>query len=56
MGEVAEMMLEGLLCSGCGACFDDEESPGHPRKCAECREPEPKQVAPKPRRARKGRK
>lgn len=35
MGEIAEMMLEGLLCEGCGVCIDGG-APGHPRKCGEC--------------------
>lgn len=35
MGDVAEMMLEGLLCSGCGIVIDDD-APGHPRKCNDC--------------------
>lgn len=35
MGEVAEMLIEGLLCEGCGI-FLDGEHPGYPRKCEEC--------------------
>lgn len=35
MGEIAEMMLEGILCDGCGA-FIDEHPPGHTRSCANC--------------------
>jgi hypothetical protein len=35
MGEVAEMMLEGILCESCGE-FIDGENPGHPRECADC--------------------
>ena len=36
MGEMAEAMLEGLLCEQCGALIDGEQ-PGYPRKCADCR-------------------
>jgi hypothetical protein len=32
MGEIADMMLEGLLCEQCGV-FIDEDPPGHPRNC-----------------------
>lgn len=35
MGEIAEMMLDGLLCESCGGVIDMEES-GHPRRCASC--------------------
>lgn len=35
MGEIADMMLDGTLCEGCGELLDGEE-PGHPRKCAFC--------------------
>lgn len=33
MGEIAEMMLDGTLCEGCGSYIDDSE-PGHPRYCS----------------------
>lgn len=40
MGEVAEIMIEGLLCSGCGAWMDSvlngEDAPGHPVYCDDC--------------------
>lgn len=35
MGEIAEMMLDGTLCQGCGVYLDDE-SFGVPRYCSEC--------------------
>jgi len=35
MGEIADMILEGMLCEECGT-FIDDECPDHPRKCAEC--------------------
>lgn len=38
-GEIAEMMLEGLLCQGCGEFMGDEESgegQGFPGYCAGC--------------------
>lgn len=40
MGEIAEMILEGILCEGCGEALDDmmggAEAPGYPRRCAGC--------------------
>lgn len=40
MGEIADMMLEGLLCEGCGEAFDDvvdgADAPGFPRRCPTC--------------------
>lgn len=33
MGEIADMMLDGVLCAGCGAAIDGEES-GYPRYCS----------------------
>lgn len=53
MGEIAEMMLEGVLCQYCGVLMDDYclpddhpedkeppviEAPGYPRTCADCAE------------------
>lgn len=35
MGEIAEAMLNGLLCEQCGALIDGEE-PGYPRICSDC--------------------
>lgn len=34
MGEVADMMLEGILCEGCGVYLGDEI--GYPRRCKDC--------------------
>ena len=36
MGEIAEMMLDGTFCEGCGEVMDDHESPGYPRRCEAC--------------------
>jgi hypothetical protein len=36
MGEIAEAMLSGLFCEGCGTVFDDFEEPGLPRRCEAC--------------------
>lgn len=40
MAEIADMMIDGTLCSDCGVCMDDilagEEAPGHPRTCDDC--------------------
>lgn len=34
MGEIAEMMLNGLMCEGCGVFMDDFEETGYPRYCS----------------------
>jgi hypothetical protein len=34
MGEIAEMMLEGMLCEGCGEFLGDGD--GFPARCASC--------------------
>ena len=44
MGEIAEMILDGTLCEGCGEVFGDFDSPGFPRRCSACR---PRAVSPK---------
>ena len=36
MGDIADMMLDGTLCEGCGVYVDDETT-GYPRRCAACR-------------------
>lgn len=36
MGEIADMMLDGTLCEGCGVYLEDEDSDGVPRRCAGC--------------------
>lgn len=40
MGEIADMMIDGELCSGCGAWMDEildgEEAPGYPVYCDDC--------------------
>uniref|UniRef100_A0A6M3K994 Uncharacterized protein n=1 Tax=viral metagenome TaxID=1070528 RepID=A0A6M3K994_9ZZZZ len=41
MGDIADMMLEGILCETCGEFLDDG-APGHPRRCPACREYERK--------------
>lgn len=40
MGEVAEMMLDGTLCSSCGAYVG--EMGGVPVTCRDCRDPTPR--------------
>ena len=35
MGEIAESIIEGILCESCG-CLVDGSATGHPRKCADC--------------------
>ena len=40
MGEIAEMMLDGTLCEGCGEYMgdgvDDDDTPGFPVRCETC--------------------
>ncbi len=46
MGEIAEMMLDGTLCEGCGVFMEDLapenegdqilDPPGSPRRCDDC--------------------
>lgn len=37
MGELVDLMLEGILCMQCGS-FIDHSHAGHPRACADCEE------------------
>lgn len=43
MGEIADMMLDGTLCEGCGVYLGDEC--GYPRYCSGCRPPRKKAAA-----------
>jgi hypothetical protein len=36
MGDIAEMILEGLLCQVCGAYIEEGEAEGYPRSCSDC--------------------
>jgi len=45
MGDIADMMQEGILCETCGVLMDDfcgegevseDEIPGYPRRCDDC--------------------
>lgn len=36
MGEIADLVIEGVLCQVCGS-FIDEEFGGHPRTCSDCK-------------------
>lgn len=38
MGEIADMVLEGILCQLCGELMSDD-APGHPRTCDGCLKP-----------------
>jgi len=49
MGEITEMILEGVLCMSCGVVMDDLivpgssqllPGPGYPRNCEECQDEE----------------
>lgn len=35
MGEIADMMIEGLLCETCGV-YIDSPADGYPRRCRGC--------------------
>lgn len=37
MGDIAEMMLDGTLCEGCGVALDGADE-GFPRRCCDCQE------------------
>ena len=51
MGDVADMMMDGTLCEGCGE-FIDDDPPGYPRKCRDCKKDD-KKDKPKPKRSRR---
>lgn len=51
MGDIADMMIDGILCEQCGVYIDDDP-PGHPRLCPSCAHEEAKR-APKPRKEKK---
>lgn len=36
MGNVVDLVLDGILCEACGA-FVDGNASGYPRKCIDCR-------------------
>lgn len=38
MGEIAEMILVGILCEQCGIFINDGVIPGHPRTCESCKD------------------
>lgn len=51
MGEIAEMMLDGTMCAGCGEFLNDgEDGDGFPGYCSACapdyEEPKPKSKRP----------
>lgn len=45
MGEVADMMIDGTLCEGCGVVLAGE-APGYPRYCRHCSNQHGPSVAP----------
>lgn len=48
MGEIADMMLDGTLCEGCGG-YIEGEAEGYPRYCsAQCRADRTPVKVPKP--------
>ena len=40
MGEIAEMVINGLLCQVCGSWMEDFQECGYPRTCDYCKERE----------------
>jgi DNA-directed RNA polymerase subunit RPC12/RpoP len=56
MGEIADMMLDGILCETCGVLMDDlipetgntlRSAPGFPRQCPDCLKSAPRQQTTK---------
>lgn len=45
MGDIADMMIEGVLCEGCGI-YIEGEPPGYPRRCKDCKPAHIKQAVP----------
>lgn len=43
MGDVADMILDGIICECCGVYIGDEC--GYPRRCRSCSKPEPAEKA-----------
>lgn len=39
MGEVADLVIDGILCQLCGTLVDGSAT-GYPRSCEDCEEPE----------------
>jgi hypothetical protein len=37
MGEIAEMVLVGILCESCGCIVEDGYASGYPRQCEDCK-------------------
>lgn len=35
MGEIADLMIDGSICEGCGVTLPGD-APGHPRLCRHC--------------------
>jgi hypothetical protein len=40
MGDIADMMLDGTLCEGCGVFLDEDNESHVPRRCRACQESE----------------
>lgn len=39
MGEIADMMLDGTMCAGCGVFLrDGEDGAGFPEYCSSCKD------------------
>ena len=36
MGEITEMILEGILCEICGTYLEDHEEKPYPHSCYDC--------------------
>ncbi len=46
MGDIADMMIEGALCEGCGVWMGGES--GYPRRCFDCTQEEEESKVPCP--------
>lgn len=42
MGEVSEMIQEGILCQVCGSYIEEGEAQDVPRSCSDCKDDKPK--------------
>ncbi|QWP79187.1 hypothetical protein J5226_12715 [Lysobacter sp. K5869] len=47
MGDIADMMLDGTLCEGCGVYMGDGGARGFPRRCRDCRRDDYRPAPPK---------
>jgi hypothetical protein len=54
MGEIAEMIIDGILCQLCGTAMGYDEAPGYPRTCDDCEQQEIRRLRRSRKRDRRG--